>query len=601
MVRSDLAGSGVMFSLDTESGFPNAILINAAWGLGETVVQGAVDPDEYVVFKPLLENPELSPILTASIGSKKRKMVYARGGQKTVKTVQTTAAERHGRVLNDAEVLELARWAVAIEQHYGKPMDMEWAKDGETGELYIVQARPETVQSRKTGETIMTYKVSNPPPPIVSGAAVGDSVATGTVCRIEHHDEMSRFQSGQILVAPMTDPDWVPLMKQASAIVTDQGGRTCHAAIVSRELGIPAVIGTGEATHHLGNGDVVTVDCSSGDQGHVYPGEVPFTTEELDLSGIGETKTKVMLNVGTPGAAFSFWRLPADGIGLARMEFIISNHVRVHPMALIHPDRVSSVKDSAEIDRLTFEYDDKPRYFIDKLAEGIARIAASRYPQPVIVRMSDFKTNEYADLVGGAEFEPTESNPMIGFRGASRYYDEAYREGFGLECVAIRKVREEIGLDNVVVMIPFCRTLEEADKVLAVMAENGLERGKLGLRVYVMAEIPANVILAAEFASRFDGFSIGSNDLTQLLLGVDRDSERLAAVFDERNEAVTRMIRSLIETAHANGATVGFCGQAPSDHPGYAEFLVQAGIDSISVTPDVLVDVKRRVAAEEEA
>jgi len=379
------------------------------------------------------------------------------------------------------------------------------------------------------------------------------------------------------------------MMKHAAAIVTDQGGRTCHAAIVSRELGIPAVIGTGSATQDLEDGDLVTVSCADGDRGHVYAGEIPYSTEELDLSSIPQTRTKVMLNIGTPAAAFTYWRLPADGIGLARMEFIISNR----PNQVVEPAAVT------EIERLTSTYEDKPQYFVDRLAEGIARIAASRYPAPVIVRMSDFKTNEYADLVGGAAFEPTESNPMLGFRGASRYYDDAYREGFGLECAAIRKVREQIGLDNVVVMIPFCRTLEEADKVLQVMADNGLKRGTGGLRVFVMAEIPSNIILAAQFAERFDGFSIGSNDLTQLILGADRDSERLASVFDERNEAVTKMIVSLIDTAHAHGTTVGFCGQAPSDHAGYAEFLVKSGIDSISVTPDVLADVKRRVAVEE--
>ena len=470
---------------------------------------------------------------------------------------------------------------------------------GENGELYIVQARPETIQSRKMGTSMITYRIDNPPPPVVSGSAIGDGVASGRVCRIEHHDQIDKFQAGQVLVAPMTDPDWVPLMKNAAAIVTDQGGRTCHAAIVSRELGVPAVVGTDGATHHLEDGDLVTVNCAEGDRGYVYAGEIPYSTEELNLADIPDTRTSVMLNIGTPGAAFNFWRLPADGIGLARMEFIISNYVKIHPMALLRPGKVGDVDAMDEIERLTIAYKDKPQYFVDQLAEGIARIAASRYPQPVVVRMSDFKTNEYADLVGGRTFEPTESNPMLGFRGASRYYDDAYREGFGLECAAIRKVRDDIGLDNVVIMIPFCRTLDEADQVLQVMAANGLERDRTGLKVFVMAEIPSNIILAAEFAERFDGFSIGSNDLTQLILGVDRDSERLTTVFDERNDAVLRMVESLIDTAHAHGASVGFCGQAPSDHDGYAEFLVRAGIDSISVTPDVLVDVKRRVAAEE--
>lgn len=598
MVRADLAGAGVMFTLDTETGFPRSVIIDAAWGLGENIVKGSVTPDEFVVFKPLLDQPELRPILSRKLGSKERKLVYA-GGGKATKNVPTTAGERARVVLADDEVLTLARWAARIEAHYGMPMDIEWAKDGRTGELFIVQARPETVEARRGEGALVSVRLQNPPAPALRGIGVGRGVATGPVRIIDGPEAMAAFQPGEILVAGMTDPDWVPLMRRAAAIVTDRGGRTCHAAIVSRELGVPAVVGTGEATAGLQTGDVVTVACTEGSTGAVYRGAIESVETTIDTADLPATRTQLMVNIGSPDAAWAWWRLPADGIGLARMEFLISNRVRVHPMALLQPDRVDDAAARREIAAITAGHADGSSYFVDTLASGIAEIAASRWPQPVILRMSDFKTNEYADLVGGRAFEPSESNPMLGFRGASRYYHERYRAGFELECRAVRKVREEIGLRNLIVMIPFCRTPQEADRVLAVMAEAGLERGRDGLEVYVMCEIPSNVILADAFAERFDGFSIGSNDLTQLVLGVDRDSELLADLFDERDAAVKTMIADVIARAHAAGRKVGICGQAPSDHPGFAEFLVAAGIDSISLSPDKLIDVRRRVAAAE--
>ncbi len=598
MVRSDLAGAGVMFTLDTETGFPRTAIIDAAWGLGENIVKGSVTPDEYTVFKPLLSQPALRPILSRKLGSKERKLIYA-GGGKATKNVPTTAGERARFVLNDDEVLELARWAVRIEAHYGMPMDIEWAKDGRSNEIFIVQARPETVEARRSTAVLTSVVLRNPPTPLLSGIGVGRGVATGPVRIIDGPDAMAAFREGEILVASMTDPDWVPLMRRAAAIVTDRGGRTCHAAIVSRELGIAAVVGTGEATAHLQDGDIITVACTEGSRGAVYPGAVESVKTTIDIADLPATRTQLMVNIGSPDAAWAWWRLPADGIGLARMEFLISNRVRIHPMALLQPECVADIAAKREIALLTHGFRDGADYFVDTLASGIAEIAASRWPQPVILRMSDFKTNEYADLIGGRAFEPSESNPMLGFRGASRYYHERYRAGFELECRAVRKVREEIGLDNVIVMIPFCRTPQEADRVLAVMAASGLERGRHGLEVYVMCEIPSNVILAEAFAERFDGFSIGSNDLTQLVLGVDRDSELLADLFDERDAAVKTMIADVIRRAHAVGCKVGICGQAPSDHAGFAEFLVEAGIDSISLSPDKLIDVRRRVAMAE--
>ncbi|MGW9229672.1 phosphoenolpyruvate synthase [Pseudorhizobium sp. NPDC055634] len=598
MVRSDIGGSGVMFSIDTETGFDKVVLINAAWGLGENVVQGAVDPDEYQVFKPFLGQPALRPVIARKKGAKAIKMIYGTGEQPT-RNVPTSKAEREAFVLDDDEILQLGRWATTIERHYGCAMDMEWARDGETGRLYIVQARPETVQSNRAAAIFKAYHIKSRGKPLVSGLSIGDAIVSGEVCLIETARDIDQFIDGSILVTSTTDPDWVPIMKRAAAIVTDHGGRTSHAAIVSRELGLPAVVGTGDATRVLHTGEAITVSCAEGDEGMVYEGIAEYDVETLNMDDIPPTETKVMLNLANPGAAFRWWKLPADGVGLARMEFVISNAIRIHPMALVHFDRLRDEAARNEIAELTADYEDKSQYFVDRLSEGLARIAATVYPRPVIVRMSDFKTNEYAGLVGGAEFEPREENPMLGFRGASRYYSPRYREGFALECRAIRKLRTDLGFRNVVVMIPFCRSVAEAEKVLQVMAENGLKRGEDGLQVYVMCEIPSNVILAKQFAQHFDGFSIGSNDLTQLTLGVDRDSGELADLFDEQDEAVKWMIRSVITEAGRAGAKIGLCGQAPSDHPEFAEFLVDCGIDSISVSPDSFVAVKRRVAEAE--
>lgn len=599
MVHSDRGGAGVMFSIDTETGFPNTVLISASWGLGEAVVQGIVEPDEYVVFKPLLEQKGLAPILEKTLGSKAKKIVYGEDGRKTTRTISTSKNERGRFVLDAEDILTLARWAVAIESHYARPMDIEWAKDGETGELFIVQARPETVQSRKEAGSLRTYSLKRKGERLLTGLAIGDAIAAGTVCRLKSPAEIAKFTDGAILVTETTDPDWMPIMKRAAAIITDHGGRTSHAAIVSRELGLPAIVGTGKATAVLESGRDVTVSCAEGDMGYVYDGIGEFEVRDLALENIPRTRTKVMLNMANPAAAMRWWRLPADGIGLARMEFIINNIIKIHPMALVKFEKLEDVGAQRRILQLTRGFEDKTQYFVDILAFGIARIAASRYPDPVIVRMSDFKTNEYAELIGGRQFEPHEENPMLGWRGASRYYSEGYREGFALECRAIRKVREEIGLRNVVVMIPFCRTIAEADKTLQAMADNGLRRGENGLQVYVMCEIPSNVILAEKFAERFDGFSIGSNDLTQLTLGVDRDSEQLAPLFNEQDEAVTTLIASVIPSAHKLRCKVGLCGQAPSDHPEFARFLVHAGIDSISVSPDSFMRVKKHVAAAE--
>ncbi|HZY49495.1 MAG TPA: phosphoenolpyruvate synthase [Devosia sp.] len=598
MVRSDLGGSGVMFSLDTETGFDKVVLINAAWGLGENVVQGTVDPDEYVVFKPLLDNEALVPIVERTRGEKAIKMIYARGERPT-RNVPTSKAERAALVLSDAEILELARWAVIIEQHYGCPMDMEWARDGQSGEMFIVQARPETVQSRRAAGSLRTFAITEKGRALVAGIAIGDAVVAGEVCLIESVKDIDKFVDGSVLVTSTTDPDWVPVMRRATAIITDHGGRTSHAAIVSRELGLPAIVGTGNATHVLHSGQEVTVSCAEGDEGRIYEGTAKFEAKVLDVTHLPSTRTQVMLNLANPGAAFRWWQLPFDGVGLARMEFVIANTIRVHPMALLKFDQLKDAAAREEIAKLTEGYPDKAEYFVDRLSRGLARIAAVAWPKPVIVRMSDFKTNEYAGLLGGREFEPAEENPMIGFRGASRYYSPQYREGFALECRAIERLRNRLGFSNVVVMIPFCRSTGEADKVLAVMKENGLERGRDGLQVYVMCEIPSNVILAKAFADRFDGFSIGSNDLTQLTLGVDRDSGELAGLFDEQDEAVKWMIGHVIAEARAAGAKIGLCGQAPSDHPEFARFLVECGIDSMSVSPDSFVAVKQQVASAE--
>jgi pyruvate,water dikinase len=601
MVRSDKASAGVMFSIDTESGFPDVAIVSGAWGLGENVVQGTVTPDQFIVYKPLLDRPELQPIIDRSKGSKEKKMVYATEGSKTIQNINTTGKERDAYILNDAEILQLARWAVAIESHYQKPMDIEWAKDGETGKLFIVQARPETVQSQRSASTLKAYKLQQKGNLLLTGLSVGDAVASGKVCRVLSVADIDKVEAGSVLVTEMTDPDWVPIMKQVAGIVTDYGGRTCHAAIVSRELGIPAIVGTGDATRTLKDGQEVTLSCAEGDEGKIYAGLLEFETVDVNLDDIPETRTQIMMNIASPSAAFQWWRLPAHGIGLARMEFIINSIIKIHPMALVHYDDLKDQAAWRQIRDMTRGYADKCHYFVDKLALGIAKIAASQYPNLVIVRMSDFKTNEYANLIGGQQFEPKEENPMLGFRGASRYYSDRYREGFALECQAIKRVREIIGFDNVIIMIPFCRTLEEADKVLEVLASNGLKRGENGLQVYVMCEIPANVVLADQFAERFDGFSIGSNDLTQLTLGVDRDSGELAHLFDERNPAVKWMIQHLIKTAKAAGRKVGICGQGPSDFPDFAAFLVELGIDSMSLNPDSVIQVKRRVAEQEAA
>ncbi|MEJ2241467.1 MAG: phosphoenolpyruvate synthase [Candidatus Bathyarchaeota archaeon] len=599
MVRSDKAGSGVMFTLDTETGFPKTIIINAGWGLGEYIVKGEINPDRYVVFKPPLENEKMVPILEKALGTKDKKLVYSEKVGETTKNVQVPKEERESFVLTDKEILQLARWGCKIEEHYKRPMDIEWAKDGESGLLYIVQARPETVQSRKESSSLMSYTLKEKGKELITGISIGEAIAAGKVCKILDPKNIDQFIEGRILVTEMTDPDWVPIMKQAAGIITDFGGRTSHAAIVSRELGIPAIVGTESATNVLQNGQEVTMSCSEGETGHIYAGILEFEKSKVDAKDIPETKTKIMMNMASPDAAFRWWRLPCEGIGLARMEFIINNVIKIHPMALVKFDSLKDDTAVQEIKELTKSYSDKTYYFVDNLAKGIARIAAAQYPYPVIVRMSDFKTNEYANLIGGKEFEPSEENPMLGFRGASRYYSDRYREGFALECRAIKKARKEIGLTNILVMIPFCRTIKEAKKVTEVMSANDLERKKDGLQIFVMAEIPSNVILAEEFAEYFDGFSIGSNDLTQLVLGVDRDSAELANLFDERNEAVKKFIKNLIESAHHSNRKVGICGQAPSDYPDFAAFLVRLGIDSISVNPDSVIKVKEHVAKTE--
>lgn len=599
MVRSDIGSSGVMFSLDTESGCDRFVLINAAWGLGENVVQGAVDPDEYQVFKGFLDQPDLNPIVAKSLGAKEIKMIYGAPGEADTRNVSTSKAERGRFVLDDADILELGRFSQTIEAHYGMAMDMEWAKDGQTGDLFIVQARPETVQSRRTAGALRTYDVVPAGPKLLEGLSVGNAAASGRVCLIQSATDIDKFVDGSVLVTSITDPDWVPIMKRAAAIVTDHGGRTSHAAIVSRELGLPAIVGTGTATHVLHDGQDLTVSCVEGDHGFVYEGLGEISSTEVSLDDVPQTDTQVMLNIADPSAAVRWWQLPVDGVGLARMEFLVSNEIKAHPLALLQFDDLKSENDKEQIEQLTRGYADRSTYFVEKLAMGLSRIAAVWYPKPVIIRMSDFKSNEYADLLGGRQFEPSEENPMIGLRGASRYYSDFYRDAFALECAAIRRLRDQLGFDNVVVMIPFCRSPEEADKVLAVMADHGLRRGEKGLSIYVMTEIPSNVIRASEFAERFDGFSIGSNDLTQLTLGVDRDGEALADIFDEGDAAVKWMIKEAIARARQADRKIGLCGQAPSNNPEFARFLVEAGIHSISVTPDSFIAVKKNVAAAE--
>ena len=598
MVRSDQASAGVMFTLDTETGFPDVSVINAAWGLGEAVVSGEMTPDEYRVYTPFLENDALTPIIGRYVSRKARKYVYADGG--SIEVVPVPEAEQDEPVLTDADILQLARWGASIEAHYGQAMDIEWAKDGETGEMFIVQARPETVQSQLEAATLRHYSLTETSDVLVTGAAIGDAIATGPVCRLDDSSDLEAFVDGGILVTEMTDPDWVPLMKRASAIVTDRGGRTSHAAIVSREMGLPAIVGTGNASSMLQTGQEVTVSCAQGDEGQVLEGMLDFEVDDQDLSTLPEIDTQIMINVASPPMAMKWWRLPVDGVGLARMEYIINNIIEVHPLALTRFDQVEDVEAREQIEKLTAAHDSKPDYFVKTLARGIATIAAAHYPNPVIVRMSDFKTNEYANLIGGQGFEPDEENPMLGWRGAARYYSADYADGFALEYRALRMARQEMGFDNIVLMIPFCRTPDEGREVLNIMANHGLRQGENGLKVYAMAEVPSNIVLADQFSDLFDGFSIGSNDLTQLTLGVDRDSDRLAYLFDERNEAVTRSIQQLIDTAHdpdqGRAVPVGICGQGPSDHPEFAALLVEAGIDSISVLPDSVGRVIRTIA-----
>jgi pyruvate, water dikinase len=599
MVRSDLAGSGVIFTIDTETGFPEALVISAAWGLGETVVQGAVEPDNYTVFKPLLERANAEPIIGKTLGRKAVKMVYAEGGSKRTRQLETSPAERTAFVLSNSEILELARWAVAIERHYGRPMDLEWAKDGQSGDLFIVQARPETVHAGQRS-ALTVFRLQSSGRALTAGAAVGSAIASGHACILRSVADIASFRPGSILVSERTDPDWVPIMRQAAGIVTEHGGTTSHAAIVSRELGVPAIVGTGDATRVIADDQEITLSCAEGETGQVYEGILPFEKTEVEVDELPQTRTKLMINLADPSAAFRWWRLPASGVGLARMEFIINSLIRIHPMALLEPERVS-VEDRRQIQSLTRGYEKPADYFIDTLARGIAKLAATFYPKPTIVRLSDFKTNEYARLIGGSAFEPKEENPMLGFRGASRYYDVRYRDGFALECRALKRAREELGFDNIIVMIPFCRTPTEADRVLEVMADNGLKRGSNGLKVYMMCELPSNIVLAEQFARRVDGFSIGSNDLTQLVLGVDRDSDLLASLFDEREEAVRRVIADGIERAHRAGIPVGICGQAPSNYPEFAVFLVEQEIDSISLNPDSFVGAVEIVAQAERA
>jgi pyruvate, water dikinase len=595
MVRSDIASSGVMFSIDTESGFNDVVFVTGAYGLGENVVQGAVDPDEFYVHKPTYLAGHRA-VLRRLVGDKAVKMIFVEGETKyTTRNIPTPKADRARFCLTDEDVLELAGYACTIEQHYGRPMDMEWAKDGLDGQLYIVQARPETVASQRSLTTVDTYVLEGKGEVLTEGRSVGERIASGVAKRIENIGNMSDFRPGDVLVADTTTPDWEPIMKIAAAIVTNRGGRTCHASIIARELGIPAVVGAGDATTRVPGGAVVTVSCVEGDTGRVYRGEVGFHVDRTEVAGLARPRTQIMVNLGNPDLAFKTSFLPNDGVGLARMEFIVSEYIKVHPLALLHPEKVDDPEARRTIDRLTHGYSDGGAFFVERLSEGIGTIAAAFWPKPVVVRMSDFKTNEYASLIGGRGFEPSESNPMIGFRGASRYAHPAYAEGFALECRAMQRVREEMGLTNVILMLPFVRRVAEADLVLKTMAELGLQRGQNGLEVYAMCEIPNNVLLLDEFAKRFDGFSIGSNDLTQLTLGVDRDSEIVAFDYDERDEGVKEMIRMAVEGCRRNGIHSGLCGQAPSDYPDMAEFLVRLGIDSISLNPDVVVKTTRQI------
>lgn len=603
MVRSDKACSGVMFSIDTESGFQDVVLLTGAYGLGENVVQGAVNPDEFYIFKPTLKQG-FKPIISKKLGTKEIKMIYSHGGPKPTKNIPVSLDDRKKFVITDDEILTLAKWACIIEDHYStkagkfKPMDMEWAKDGETNQLFIVQARPETVMSQKNRNIFEEYLLKEKGKVIIEGKSVGEKIGVGSAHILKDVHEIGNFKKGEVLVTDMTDPDWEPIMKIAGAIVTNRGGRTCHAAIISRELGIPCLVGTINGTEKIRKGQQITVSCAEGDIGRVYEGKLNFEIKKTELDKVPKTKTKIMMNCGNPEEVFNLSFIPNDGVGLAREEFIINSYIKIHPKALLYFDQIKDEKVKEEIEQMTQGYKNKPQYFIDKLAEGIAMISAAFYPKDVIVRMSDFKTNEYANLVGGRQFEPKEDNPMIGWRGASRYYS-AYQDAFVLECKAISKVRKEMGLKNLKVMIPFCRTIDEGKKCIAVMSKNGVVQHEDGLQVYVMCEIPSNVILADQFSDIFDGFSIGSNDLTQLTLGLDRDSELVASIYDERNEAVKRLIRQVITTAKQRGRKIGICGQAPSDYPEFAQFLVECGIDSISLNPDTVIKTRFKIAEKE--
>jgi len=618
MVRSDSAYSGVMFSIDTETGFKNAAFISAAYGLGENVVQGAINPDEYYVFKPSLKMGKKG-IIGRKMGDRDIKMVYSMENDSRVRNIPTTLAERHRYVLEEDEILKLAEWACTIEDHYSKeagyykPMDIEWAKDGDgvhigTGELYIVQARPETIHSQGDLNVYESYRLLENKEPLATGNAVGTKVAHGKAKLIQSTDDMGMFNPGEVLVTSMTDPDWEPIMKIATAIVTNKGGRTCHAAIISRELGIPCVIGTGNSDEMIEDGQEITVSCCEGETGYVYDGHLDYSVEKIDLKELPETKTKIMMNVGMPEKAFSQGQIPNDGVGLAREEFIINSHIGIHPLALIDYDKLKEKAKNDQrvagviykIDQVSSTYDNKKQFFVDKLAEGVGRIAAGFYPNDVIVRLSDFKSNEYENLLGGYLYEPSEQNPMIGWRGASRYYDKTYMPAFELECQALSKARNEMGLINIKFMVPFCRTPDEGKKVIDIMRTFGLVQGEEGLEIYVMCEIPSNVILADQFAEIFDGFSIGTNDLTQLALGLDRDSSLVSHLYDERNEAVKRLVKQVVDVAKEKGKKIGICGQAPSDFPEFAEFLVECGIDSISLVPDTVTKTRLVIAKKEE-
>jgi len=600
MVRADLGSAGVAFTLDPESGNDQVVYITGAWGLGENIVQGAVNPDEFHVFKGAVGKYPRT-LIHRRLGAKENKMVYAQGGPRPIVNVETSAIERNTYCLDDSEVQTLGAWCCHIEQHYGLPMDVEWAKDGASGELFIVQARPETVFGHKVQPTIREFKLQTKATPLCTGKAVGRAIASGRACIVTSLADAGKVRDGDIIVADITNPDWNALLRKAVSIVTNKGGRTSHASIVARELGIHAVVGTGDATAKLQDGQLITVECAEGDDGHIYDGKLDWQETAVNLEQGTPTRTRALLILADPDKALGLARYPNQGVGLLRMEFIINNTIRIHPMALVHYDQLPDSQDKQAIAAITRHSRDKQRYFIDTLAEAVALVAAAFYPREVIVRMSDFKTNEYAQLLGGAQFEPAEENPMLGFRGASRYYHPRYRAGFGLECEAMRVVRDEMGLTNVKLMIPFCRTLEEARKVLETMAGFGLRRGEQGLEVYVMAEIPSNVILAPQFAELFDGFSIGSNDLTQLTLGIDRDSAVISDLFDENNAAVKTLLAQVITAAKTAGVPIGLCGQAPSDHPDFARFLVELGIDSISFNADALLRGIANIRAAETA